>query len=160
MRSAKKSALGFSFLELLASMAILGLLATIAIPFAETTIRRQKEIELRRALRDIRLAIDAYKDATATGQLPLPLGSSGYPSSLTDLTIGLNSLSKPGTKLYFIRRIPRDPFWPDSTTPAIATWGLRSFGSSAENPRPGADVFDVYSRSTTKGLNGVPYNEW
>jgi general secretion pathway protein G len=152
---------GFSFLELLAAAAIVGLLATVAVPFVETTVKRQKERELRTALRDIRQAIDAYKQAVATGHIATKDGLSGYPPSLTELTGGVQDLAKKdGPKLYFLRRIPRDPFATDASLSAINTWGLRSFGSEPDHPLPGDDVFDVYSLSPKTGLNGVPYAEW
>lgn len=152
--------MGFSFIELVATVAIMGLLASIALPLAETTVRRQKETELRTHLREIRVAIDAYKTAVAAGKIAVQLQDSGYPPSLIDLTVGVDDLTRPGNKLYFLRRIPRDPFNPDATIPAVDSWGLRSFDSPPTNPRPGVDVFDVYSLSQQPGLNGVPYNEW
>lgn len=152
---------GFSFLELLAAAAIVGLLATVAVPFVETTVKRQKERELRTALRDMRQAIDAYKQAVVTGHIATKDGLSGYPPSLTELTGGVQDLAKKdGPKLYFLRRIPRDPFFTDASVAAIDTWGKRSFASEPDHPQPGDDVFDVYSLSTKTGLNGVPYAEW
>lgn len=152
---------GFSLLELLATAAIIGLLATVAVPFVETTVKRQKERELRVALRDIREAIDAYKRAVSTGHIATKTGLSGYPPSLTELAGGVTDLAHAnGPKLYFLRRIPRDPFFADSTVGAIDTWGQRSFVSEPESPVAGDDVFDVYSLSPKTGLNGVPYREW
>jgi general secretion pathway protein G len=151
---------GFSFLELLASMAIMGLLATVAIPLAENTVRRQREHDLRQALREIRQGIDAYKEATLAGKIAILPGQSGYPPSLIELAAGVDDALHPGVRLYFLRRVPRDPFFADSTTPAIGTWGLRSFSSPPDRPLAGADLFDVYSLSTESGLNGVPYSQW
>lgn len=152
---------GFSLLELLAAAAIIGLLASVAVPFVETTVKRQKERELRTALREIRQAIDAYKQAVATGHIETKLELSGYPPSLTELVGGVTDLAnKSGPKLYFLRRIPRDPFATDASVAAIDTWGKRSFASEPGTPVAGDDVFDVYSLSTKTGLNGVPYREW
>lgn len=152
---------GFSFIELLASATILGLLATIAVPFVETTVKRQKEHDLRIALREIRQGIDAYKQATASGRIASLPEQSGYPPSLTELVAGADDLSHVGgPKLYFLRRIPRDPFFRDASVAAIDSWGKRSFDSPPERPRAGNDVFDVFSESTQTGLNGVPYAEW
>jgi general secretion pathway protein G len=157
----RRSNRGFSFLELLAAAAIIGLLASVAVPFVETTVRRQKERELRTALRDMRQAIDAYKQAVATGHVATKLEWSGYPPSLTELVGGVTDIAnRNGPKLYFLRRIPRDPFFPDASVAAIDTWGLRSFASEPDQPAAGDDVFDVHSLSTKTGLNGVPYKEW
>lgn len=151
---------GFSLIELLAAAAILGVLATVAMPVMETTLRRQKEQALRIALRDIRQAIDAYKLAADGGRIVIDSDDSGYPKSLSDLTAGIADQKSPsGPKLYFLRRIPRDPF-ADPATSAIDSWGKRRFDSPAEAPVEGEDVFDVYSRSPQTGLNGVPYAQW
>jgi general secretion pathway protein G len=152
---------GFSFIELLASAAIIGLLASIAVPMVQTTVKRQKERELRIALREIRQGIDAYKQAGLAGQIIVPQDQSGYPPSLLDLVQGVEDAKRPEhPKLYFMRRIPRDPFVADPNVKAIDTWGKRSFVSPAEKPEEGDDVFDVYSRSQLTGLNSVPYREW
>lgn len=152
---------GFSLVELLVAAAILGLLATVAMPVVELTSKREKEHELRVALRDIRRAIDAYKAATASGKIKLLPGQSGYPPSLSELVSGVSDATNPdGPRLYFMRRVPRDPFYPNMKTAAIDTWGTRSYDSPPDAPRAGEDVFDVYSQSTQKGLNGVSYNEW
>lgn len=152
---------GFSFIELLASAAILGLLASIAVPVVQTTVKRQKERELRIALREIRQGIDAYKQAAQTGRIIVPQDQSGYPPSLLDLVQGVDDASRPEhPKLYFMRRIPRDPFYPDPAAKAIDTWGKRSFASPPDKPEEGDDVFDVYPLTSLTGLNGVPYREW
>ncbi|MET0264256.1 MAG: prepilin-type N-terminal cleavage/methylation domain-containing protein [Duganella sp.] len=155
------SSRGFSLIELLAAAAILGILATVAVPVLKTTMQRQKEHDLRIALQDIRRAIDAYKAASAAGRITVPTGASGYPPSLTDLSEGVTDPNAPaGPKQYFLRRVPRDPFFADRSVAAHATWGLRSFESPPDKPMPGNDVFDVYSLADGKGLNGVPYGEW
>jgi len=152
---------GFSLVELLVAAAILGLLATVAMPVVELTNKREKEHDLRLALRDIRRAIDAYKTAASGGKIKLVPGQSGYPPTLSELVNGVTDATNPdGPKLYFLRHVPRDPFYPDATTSAIDTWGKRSYDSPPDAPRAGDDVFDVYSLSTQKGLNGVPYSEW
>lgn len=155
-----KSLRGFTLVELLASVAILGTLATIAVPAVELSVRREKERELRVALRDIRQAIDHYKLASAAGRIAVAPEQSGYPPSLIELVAGVNDLNHVPHKIYFIRRIPRDPFNPDMKVSAIDSWGLRSFQSPPEHPVAGSDVFDVYSTSLKTGLNGVPYAEW
>jgi general secretion pathway protein G len=152
---------GFSFIELLVSAAIIGLLASVAVPVVQTSVKRQKERELRIALRDIRQGIDAYKQAGVAGRIAVPQDQSGYPPSLQVLVDGVDDVSRPEhPKLYFMRRIPRDPFFPDSSVKAIDTWGRRSFASPPEKPEAGDEVFDVYTKSSLTGLNGVPYREW
>jgi len=161
LRSRHMQGNGFSLIELLAAAAILGLLASVAVPFVETTMKRQKEQALRIALRDIRQALDAYKQAASDGRIKLDQAKSGYPASLTELTSGVkDEKNAPHRKMYFLRRIPRDPFNTDSSVPAIQSWGLRSYASEEDKPVPGDDVFDVYSTSELTGLNGVPYKEW
>lgn len=160
-RACPKRPFGFSLIELLAAAAILGVLATVAVPVIETTVRREKERELRQALRDIRRGIDAYKQAAATGHILVSNADSGYPPKLEDLVIGVqDEKNKAGPRLYFLRRIPRDPFFSNRSVPAADTWGKRSYDSPPESPKAGADVFDVYSTSGQTGLNGVPYAEW
>ena len=151
---------GFSFVELLASMAIVGLLASVALPLATTTAQRSREIELRKALRDIRGALDAYKLAVRQGRIASSPESSGYPANIDELVAGVDDLGRPGQKLYFLRRLPRDPMYTDLSVPAESTWGKRSFDSPPDRPREGRDVFDVYSLSDKRGLNGIPYAEW
>jgi general secretion pathway protein G len=160
-RPAAASCRGFSLIELMAAATILGVLATVAVPVVKTTMQRQKEHDLRIALQDIRRGIDAYKAASAAGRITVVTGASGYPPSLADLTNGVAVAEKPNEpKQYFLRRIPRDPFFADRSVAAVATWGLRSFASEPDKPAPGNDVFDVYSTAKGEGLNGVPYGEW
>jgi general secretion pathway protein G len=143
------------------TVAIVGLLASAAFPLASMAIQREKESELRAALRDIRGAIDAYKDAAEQGRVIVEADKSGYPPDLKVLYEGVDDASSAQkTKIYFMRRLPRDPFFPDGTATAEETWGLRSYASPPEDPQPGDDVFDVYSLARGKGLNGVPYHDW
>lgn len=152
---------GFTIIELVASVAIIGILASVAMPVIQNAVTRQKEAQLRAALISIRGAIDAYKQATVKGNIVLQNGQSGYPPSLAALSGGVTDvLAQPPAQIYFLRSIPRDPFFPDQTAPAISTWALRSYASSPDAPMPGDDVFDVQSMSTQAGLNGVPYNQW
>ena len=152
---------GFTLIELVITLAIIGLLASAAYPLASMVIQREKESELRAALRDIRSAIDAYKDAAEQGLVEVAADASGYPPDLKSLYAGVEDLRDPNrAKLYFMRRLPRDPFFPDGTASAVETWGLRSYASSPEDPQPGVDVYDVYSLSKNKSLNGVPYHDW
>lgn len=151
---------GFSMIELLVALAILALLASIAVPFADIAIQRKKEEELRHALRTIRDALDDYHRAVEDGRIQKTISGSGYPRNLAILVEGLEDQQSPTKKkIYFLRRIPRDPFAPNEEKPE-ATWGKRSSASSAEEPREGDDIYDVYSRSDKVGLNGIPYRQW
>jgi general secretion pathway protein G len=152
---------GFTLVELLVTVTIVALLASIALPLAELSIQRGREQDLRRALRELREAIDAYKRAADEQRVARSADQSGYPPSLAALVEGVpDAKSLSGAKIYFLRRIPRDPFAPDPGASPERSWGLRSYASPPESPGAGKDVFDVYSLSDGVGLNGVPYREW
>lgn len=157
---------GFSYVELVFVIAILALLAAVATPYLEKNIQRKKELELKQNLRQIRIAIDEYKASADQGKIKRSIGDSGYPHKLEDLVIGVEDITDPQKKkLRFLRRLPVDPMYPKNllSTKDIHpedTWGKRSYASDADNPREGADVYDVYSLSTDAGLNGIPYGQW
>ncbi len=152
---------GFTLMELVVTLALVGLLAMLAAPLAEVTVQRSREQALRESLREIRSAIDRYKSAADRGLIKRSTGDSGYPPSLQVLVDGVpNAKSPADEKLYFLRRLPRDPFAADPTLPPEQTWQLRSYESPPDSPTPGTDVFDVISPAAGVGLNGVPYREW
>ena len=151
---------GFTIVEVLVTVVIIGILASAAIPMTELSVQRGKEQDLRNALREIRAAIDAYKQAGDEGHLVRKLGESGYPHSLDELVSGVIDAKDPkSSRMYFLRQVPRDPFSDDATS-AAKSWGLRSYASSHEEPKEGKDVYDVYSLAPGSGLNGVSYREW
>ncbi|HEY9193573.1 MAG TPA: type II secretion system protein [Methyloversatilis sp.] len=152
---------GFTLIELMVVVAIIGILASMAMPMIELARVRADEAELRTALRQIRTGLDDYHKAWDEGRIEKKVGASGYPPSLDVLVNGVRDIKQPNdVRIYFLRRLPRDPFFRDKTTPAEQTWGLRSYASPPDEPAPGADVFDVYSLSGRTGLNGIPYRNW
>jgi general secretion pathway protein G len=156
----KRTERGFTLIEVVVTLALVGLLAAMAAPLTETVVRRGKEQDLKMALYQIRDAIDAYKRAADAGHIEKSVGSDGYPPSLQVLVDGVRDVrSAKGAKFYFLRRIPQDPLAPPHHK-SEESWGLRSYDSSADNPRSGEDVFDVYSQARGKGLNGIAYKEW
>lgn len=153
---------GFTLIELLITLAVLALLATLVVPSAQLAMQRSQEQELRRALREIRQALDDYKHAADDGRIARPAGSSGYPRELQALVAGEPDLLDPrsGRKIYFLRRVPRDPMQTDASLSDAQSWIKRSYASEASDPREGADVYDVLSSSQRIGLNGVEYGKW
>jgi len=152
---------GFTLIELVITVAIVALLASVALPVTELAVQRTKEQELRRNLREIREAIDAYKQAADEGRIKKSIDESGYPKKLELLVEGVEDQKSPKKdKIYFLRRLPRDPFGTEPDVSASATWGKRSYASPPDDPKEGDDVFDVYSVAPGKGINGQPYRDW
>ncbi len=146
---------GLTLLELVVASAILMLLATMALPLAQVKIKRDKERELRRALREIRTAIDRYKDASDRGLIAVKLGTEGYPEDLETLVEGVQLTGAPDRRVRFLRKIPRDPMT-NSTD-----WGQRSVQDDPDSLSwSGKNVFDVYSRSQGIALDETRYQDW
>lgn len=164
MINATKNRAGFTLIELIVTVTIVAILASVAMPMLKMTVQRSKENELRANLRQIREAIDAYKKAADQGLIKKKIDDTGYPPNLESLVEGVvNEKDIKKNKLKFLRRIPLDPMQPvDSVGLNVLpnNWGLRSYNSDVENPQAGDDVFDVYSQSQQLGINGVPYGQW
>lgn len=152
---------GFTLIELLVTVMILSVLAAGALPVMQVTAQRTKENELRSSLRQLRDAIDAYKQAADDGRITKNADQSGYPPTLEILVEGVPDEKDPAKKkIRFLRRIPRDPMNNDRELSAAETWGKRSYASDYDTPEEGADVYDVYSLNSGQGVNGQPYAVW
>ncbi|HUF23104.1 MAG TPA: type II secretion system protein [Vicinamibacterales bacterium] len=154
-----RTAWGYTFVELLIVVMLLSILAAAAMPLVRVTARRQKEAELRHALREVRTAIDRYKDASDRGMIGGPnqrLGSEGYPPDLKTLVEGVAVTGDAsGRRLKFLRRVPLDPIMRSTD------WGLRSYQDSPDSMSwGGQDVYDIYSKASGRGLDGIPYRQW
>ena len=151
---------GFTFVEMLVVVALVGLLASAVMPLAKVAGQRTREVELRRALRDMRTAIDHYKDAVDGGQIPASRvrpGSEGYPPDLETLVVGVEAAGQGTTerKLKFLRRVPIDPMTGE------ANWGMRSYEDRPDSKSwGGGTVYDVYTRSEGTALDGTKYRQW
>ena len=147
-----RSAYGLTLIELIVATTILLILSGMAVPLARVTIKRERERQLRRALWDMRDAIDRYKDAADRGGFQIKVGSEGYPPDLETL---VNGIDIGGKKMRFLRRIPTDPM-----TGGI-DWGLRAMQDDPDSDSwNGENVFDVYTKSEGTGLDGTKYKDW
>lgn len=157
---ADKRSVGFTLIEMIITLAILGILATAVFPMGKLAVQRHKEQDLRHALQQVRTAIDAYKQAADEGKIIRSSDDSGYPKRLEALVVGVDNAKDPKRgKIFFLRQIPRDPF-ADESLPASATWAKRSYTSPPDQPAEGDDVFDIHSMSSSLGISGIPYKEW
>jgi general secretion pathway protein G len=149
---------GTTFVELMAAATIMVILAGTILPLARVTVKRQREIELRRALREMRTAIDNYKTRVDQGQIggsDVKLGSEGYPPDLDKLVEGVSQVGRIGVKLKFLRRIPVDPMT------HTGEWGKRCYADAPDSSSwCGNDVYDVYTTSEGKALDGTKYKDW
>ena len=152
----KRSERGLTLIELIVAFTILSLLTTMAVPLARYRVKIEKERDLRRALDQIRNAIDNYKDVAAQGKIEVKLGTNGYPESLQQLVDGVKLLqAADGKKIKFLRRIPIDPMTNSKE------WGLHSDQDDPDAQSwGGQDVFDVYTKSLEKARDGTPYSTW
>jgi len=161
MNTNHQQAEGFTLIEMMITLVIIALLSSIALPISELAVKRTRENELRADLRQIRTAIDAYKQAWDDGRIASSVEKSGYPPSLDVLVDGVPDITSPEErKIYFLRRIPRDPFSTDKSLSPAETWGKRSYASSPDNPQEGEDVYDIYSKALGTGIHGIPYRDW
>ena len=155
----KRGEHGFTFLELVIVTAILMILASTIMPMTQVTAQRQREVELRRSLREIRTAIDKFKDAVDQGQIPtteLEPGNEGYPPDLETLVNGVSAANDAtGRKLKFLRKVPIDPMTNSMD------WGKRAYQDRPDSQSwGGKNVFDVYTTYKGTGLDGTKYQDW
>ncbi|MCH7311204.1 type II secretion system protein [Acinetobacter sp. ANC 4805] len=151
---------GFTLVEMLVTLTLISIIASMAFPLIQLDQKRRQERELKDALIQIRTALDNYKQAVDEGRIYMPVDSSGYPKTLTDLVDGVPDLKDiKGRKIYFLRRIPTDPFVPDQANGA-ESWALRSYASPADAPEAGDDVYDIHSKSKKLALDGTRYDKW
>jgi general secretion pathway protein G len=146
---------GFTLIELIVTVTIVAILASLAVPLARNSIQREREYELRRDLREMRVAIDKYKEACDRGQIQQTLGTECYPESLDVLVDGVNMMNAVDKKLKFMRRVPSDPMTNSKE------WGMRAYQDDPTSTSwGGQDVFDVYTKSDGTALDGTKYKDW
>lgn len=155
MRRATSSIAGMTLLELIVACGILVVLSSMAVPMARVQIKRQKEVELRRDLIEMRDAIDRYKDAADQNLIKVDVGTEGYPPDLQTLVDPVQLAGAPDRRIRFLRKIPVDPMT------GTADWGMRSAQDDADSDSwGGQDVFDVFTKSTGTALDGTKYSDW
>lgn len=161
----RRPAGGFTLIEMVVVLAIVGVLAMAAVPLQEMALRRTQEQALREGLRMIRGALDEHRRAVEARRIAPGADGSPWPATLDSLVQGIALVGDDGQaaadapRLYLLRKLPRDPF-ADAAEPAAETWGQRASNSPPQAPQPGRDVFDVYSRSERLALDGSRYQDW
>ena len=156
MNRRRKTQSGLTLIELIVAFTIMAILAGMAVPLAKFKVRREREKELRYGLRELRTAIDKYKDLSDAGKLGMvKQGTDGYPETLDVLVDGVKEAGQVDKKIRFLRRLPKDPFTKSTE------WGMRSTQDDPKSPSwGGQNVFDVYSKTQEKSRDGTPYSEW
>lgn len=155
---------GLTFIELLVTLAILSILAAAALPYAELTVRRERELDLRRTLREVRGAIDAFHEDWRAGRIRAgdeSASADGYPKTLQVLVDGVDTGQPGGGKRRYLRSIPRDPMADMAGTPPAAQWRLRGYQDAPDAPAwNGRDVYDIHSASPAQAIDASDYRDW
>ena len=155
LRERRQAGRGFTLVELIAAMTILLILTSVALPLARVQVHREREVELRRALRDLRQAIDRYKDFADRGMIPTKGDTLGYPPDMDALVKGVELKGAATARYKFLRRIPVDPMT------GSADWSMRSMQDDPDSRSwGGQNLFDVYSKSQGIALDGTYYADW
>ena len=155
MKTRSKSIGGFTLIELLATVTIIGILVGLSLPMARNALKSDREQRLREALREMRVAIDKYKDASDMGKIEMPTDTEGYPQTLEALVDGVQLIGQAGKNIKFLRKIPIDPMT-NSTD-----WGMRAYQDEPTSQLwGGQNVFDVYSKSDGIAFDGTRYKDW
>jgi general secretion pathway protein G len=150
-----KRVCGFSLIELIVTVTVVGILAGLAIPLARNAVKREREVQLRQALREMRTALDNFKRASDEGRIEVPTDTEGYPQTLEAMVDGVQLLGQAGKMIKFLRKVPIDPMTNSQD------WGMRSYQDEpTAQSWGGQNVFDVYSKSDGIAMDGTRYKDW